>query len=176
MKGQLELDCSDMASIPVKGSGEKVDNDALWGLDSIRWESDMKHWDGVSGKIRDGRLVQEARMEEIRAAEAMGVWRTVPRTEAYATTGKAPIGTRWVDTDNGDRDKPKVRSRLVARERKTSSELDIIVATPHRVHQVCHFLGRKLSVRKKGLFNGPGHKESLLLRSRLAGRVRISTS
>ena len=58
----------------------------------------------------------EARREEIAEADAMRVREKVSREEAYARSGKAPIGTRWVDTDTGDIMKPKVRSRIVAQE------------------------------------------------------------
>lgn len=130
LKEQLELDYSNLVTIPVKDSKEKVDIDELWGIDSVDWKGDMKYWDDVSGKILDGKLVEEARMEDIKEAEAMGVWRNVPRTEAYANTGKAPIGTRWVDADTGDGGKPQVRSRLVAQESKRGSDFDMFVATP----------------------------------------------
>ena len=48
----------------------------------------------MSGKVLDGKLVAEARKEEIQEAERMKVWKKVPRSEAYAVTGKHPIGTR----------------------------------------------------------------------------------
>ena len=60
----------------------------------------------------------------------MRVWRKVPRSEAYAATGKPPIGTRWVDIDKGDSGSPKVRSRIVAQEIRRNSEFDMFVATP----------------------------------------------
>ena len=57
----------------------------------------------------------------------MQVWEKVPRTEAFAVTGRAPVGTRWVDTDKGD---GKLRCRLVAQELKKSSDVSLFVATP----------------------------------------------
>ena len=44
----------------------------------------------------------------------MGVYRKVPIRMCVEETGKRSIGTRWVDTNKGDKMNPKIRSRLVA--------------------------------------------------------------
>ena len=56
----------------------------------------------------------------------MNVWAKAPKTQVYEATGRAPIGTRWVEVDKGDR----VRSRLVDREIKRDSNYEMFVATP----------------------------------------------
>ena len=45
--------------------------------------------------------------------------------EALAETGHQPIPTRWVDLDKGDKDAPKVRSRLVCQETRRRPTLDM---------------------------------------------------
>ena len=45
--------------------------------------------------------------------------------EALAGTGHQPIPTRWVDLDKGDKEAPKVKSRLVCQETKRRSTLDV---------------------------------------------------
>ena len=47
-----------------------------------------------------------------------------------AETGKRPIGTRWVDTNKGDKLNPKIRSRLVAQEINRSNMPELFAATP----------------------------------------------
>ena len=49
----------------------------------------------------------------------------------WATTGKGPIGTRWIDINKGDEANPDHRSRLVAQQVKYhSKEKNIFAATP----------------------------------------------
>ena len=45
-------------------------------------------------------------------------------------TGKAPIGTRWIDINKGDEKAPEYRSRLVAQEIKRDKREDLFAATP----------------------------------------------
>ena len=44
--------------------------------------------------------------------------------------GKKVISARWIDTNKGDLASPDYRSRLVGREIKTDSRLDLFSATP----------------------------------------------
>ena len=60
----------------------------------------------------------------------MRVYEKVPISEAWSTTGRAPIAVRWIDTNKGDARSPVYRSRLVAKEFKTSSRPDLFAATP----------------------------------------------
>ena len=55
----------------------------------------------------------------------MGVWKPVPRPK-----DKKVIGTRWVDTNKGDKLKPNLRSRLVAQELKRGSMEEYFAAMP----------------------------------------------
>ena len=59
-----------------------------------------------------------------------GVYKQASLAECYDRTGKAPIGTRWVDVNKGDRVHPEYRSRLVAQEINTGRREDLFAATP----------------------------------------------
>ena len=60
---------------------------------------DMIAIDDVSGRAIPAHLVKAARAEEVTFMKSWGVWTVRPRTEAWARTGKAPIGGCWVDHD-----------------------------------------------------------------------------
>ena len=47
------------------------------------------------------------------------VYVNVPLKECWEKTGKDPVGTRWVDVNKGDDQKPDYRSRWVAQEIKS---------------------------------------------------------
>ena len=74
------------------------------------------YYDDVSGKPLDTQMVQAARREECQVIQAMGVWEPIPRPK-----NEKVIGTRWIDVNKGDEQRPKYRSRLVARELKVKS-------------------------------------------------------
>ena len=61
-------------------------------------------------------MVREARKEEMEEFKKHEVYIKVPLQECYERTGAAPIGTRWVDINKGDKIHPEYRSRLVAQE------------------------------------------------------------
>jgi hypothetical protein len=79
-----------------------------------------KYWDDVNGVYLNPQLVEEARKEEIAWVRKQGVYDYVPRTQSFERTGKAPIPLRWIDTNKGDDEHPKYRSRLVVREIKAA--------------------------------------------------------
>jgi hypothetical protein len=86
--------------------------------------------DEVSGKALEKSMVMKARREEIEYAERYNVWTVVPVSEAYEVSGKAPIGTRWIDINKGDVERPAYRSRLVVQEVRQSNIEAIFAATP----------------------------------------------
>ena len=59
-------------------------------------------YDDLSGKVLDSSLVSQARADEVKGAEAHNVWTKVSIDECFKTTGKKPIGGRWVDVNKGD--------------------------------------------------------------------------
>ena len=86
--------------------------------------------DEVSGKALETSRVKTARAEELDYAARYNVWTLVPISEAWRETGKAPIGSRWIDIDKGDADHPNYRSRLVIQEVRMSGTEAIFAATP----------------------------------------------
>ena len=86
--------------------------------------------DSVTGQPLPGELIRAARKLELEYFEKKLVWEKVPRGEAFAKTGKAPISVRWIDTNKGDDDAPNVRCRLVAREIRKAGEDPIFAPTP----------------------------------------------
>ena len=88
-------------------------------------------YDDMSGKKLDGSQVQLARTEEMEEVKKHKVYVKVPIQQCYDETGKAPIGTRWVDINKGDDVNIEYRSRLVAQElKKYSVAEDLFAATP----------------------------------------------
>ena len=83
-------------------------------VDSVSGNSEF--WDDLSGKPLNPELVRKARAEEMSEYARHGVYRIVPIAESWEKTGKAPIGSRWVDINKGDDANPEYRSRLVAQE------------------------------------------------------------
>ena len=61
---------------------------------------------------------------------SMGVYEYATIGECYKMTGKQPIGTRWIDVNKGDSQRPNYRSRLVAKEYKVDVRPDLFAATP----------------------------------------------
>ena len=88
-------------------------------------------WDDVSGTELDPTLTLKARAEEMDQFRKHEVYEKVKEEVCWAVTGKAPIGTRWIDINKGDEVNPEYRSRLVAQQVKyNSKEKNIFAATP----------------------------------------------
>ena len=90
-------------------------------------------WDEVNNMELPMKDVREARLEEMTYMKGK-TFKVVKRSEAYERTGKAPISTKWVDTDKSHGvGEMKVRSRWVARDFKSKGERDredLFCATP----------------------------------------------
>ena len=72
----------------------------------------------VTGHALKHDKVMEARMDEVRALEKMGVWEMVNRSMCMSRTGRPPIKGGWVDVNKGDDVNDNYRSRYVAKEIK----------------------------------------------------------
>ena len=83
----------------------------------------------MSGKELDSRGVREARHKEMTYIYNKEVWEKMTRQQAVAMGCKV-VGSRWVDVDKGDVDKPDYRSRLVAKEINTGPEDGLFASTP----------------------------------------------
>ena len=87
--------------------------------DEEDWQDDtIQAWDDVSGQALDPQEVARARQEEIEEYRKHGVYTKVDIQECWDETGKAPVKTKWVDTNKGDKINREYRSRLVAKEVK----------------------------------------------------------
>ena len=86
--------------------------------------------DDMSGQTLDTGLVIEARKEQMNKYMQHNAYDKVPIEEAWKISGKGPIGSRWIDINKGDDEKPEYRSRLVAKEINRSPSDDMFAATP----------------------------------------------
>ena len=86
-------------------------------------------YDDVSGACLDPGLVRAGRGVEINFFETMGVYERVPRTEQQQTKGKI-IGTKWIDTNRGYFDNPRIRSCLAGKEFCTGPDDALYASTP----------------------------------------------
>ena len=93
-------------------------------------EAWFKYWGDVSGEELDTTLTVAARRDEVEAIHTMGVYVKVPIAQCLEETARRPVGTRWIDTNKGDLDNPKVRSRLVAQEVAIGKIPELFAATP----------------------------------------------
>ena len=76
--------------------------------------------DDIKGCELDPVLTRAARKEELDEFKKRQVYDVVPRTEMQR--GSKIVGVRWVETDKGTPDVPRVRSRLVAQEFANSAD------------------------------------------------------
>ena len=84
----------------------------------------------MSGADLDPKEVYKARMDEVKFIRDMKLYDKVPVEECWANTGKAPIGTKWLDISKGDVKDPNYRSRCVAKEIGHDKQDGLFAATP----------------------------------------------
>ena len=106
--GMLEQMVED-GRISTSGTGPTISQD----VDYVQEESE-EFWDNISGERLDPMSVKEARKEDMEEFRKHNVYTKVPIQECFDKTGAQPVGTRWVDTNKGDKVHPEYRSRLVA--------------------------------------------------------------
>ena len=75
-------------------------------------------------------LCAKARREEVEYIRRHKMYTRVPREICIRETGKTPVKTGWVETDNGQRGMPNVRARWVAKEYKTHARPELYASTP----------------------------------------------
>ena len=95
----------------------------------IQSETQLTYDENTGVKLPDD-LVRKAKEEEIAEYHKHNVYTKCPRSEAFAVTGKAPIGVRWMIVNKGDENNPNIRARLVAKEIKKDKRQDFFSATP----------------------------------------------
>ncbi len=92
-------------------------------------EEDDEAWDDVTGEILDAKEVVNARLKEISYIDDKKVWIKITRAEAKRR-GIKIVGTRWLDINKGDAERPNHRSRLVAKEFNRGKDESLFAATP----------------------------------------------
>ena len=75
-------------------------------------------YDNLTGKALEHEKVIDARLDETKTLQDMGVWEVVPVAECKKKTQKKPIRGRWVYVNKGDDQVEVCRSKYVAMELK----------------------------------------------------------
>jgi len=117
----LDLDLRERAS----GSGQAAAYEEMEvGEVEGDFVDDEFAWDDVNDIALPIELVRKARCEEMQHMKGK-IFKVVKKSEAWSVTGKAPISTKWVDTDKTHgAGAPMVRARWVARDFKSPHEKD----------------------------------------------------
>jgi hypothetical protein len=113
-----EVHCEEVSG-RVKDEDEEA---AAWPVKEV--------YDEITGAALPPELVRQARAEEVKFMLDWGVWERALVTDCWRETGKAPIGSKWVDVNKGDAAKPQIRSRFVVKEIATYKSDDFFAATP----------------------------------------------
>ena len=71
----------------------------------------------------------EARLKEIEFVNEKSVWEKIPCSMAKAK-GWRILAAKWIDTNKGDDDNPKIRSRYVGKEFNNGPEDGLFAGTP----------------------------------------------
>ena len=89
-------------------------------------------YDAISGVALPGKLVEEAKEEELRQIRSFKVYMKVPIQQCWDETGKGPIGVTWVVTNKGDDQNMDIRARLCAQDFKVKDpfRVDLFAPTP----------------------------------------------
>ena len=130
-----DISDSDCDDINLTSDAEDGEEEPSYGMAS----------DDVHGGALDPRLVEQARKVEMRFVKDRGIYGYATVQESVRETGSKPIGTRWVDTNKGDSERPNYRSRLVAMEFRRKAVDTIFAATPplEAVRILCSLLASK---------------------------------
>ena len=124
---------------------------------------DFEFIDDVSGRVLDHEFAVKARKLEMDFFRKMRVYDKVPRAVA-TRDGCRVISTKWVDINKGDQKAPNYRARLVGRELKLDSRLDLFAATPPlEAHPNYLLFVRKQSVWPTTASNHDGGRPAGLL-------------
>ena len=90
---------------------------------------DRSAFDDVTGEVLDPKEVMRARLKELDYINNKGVWKKIPRREAWEK-GIKIIKSRWIDVNTGDGINPNYRSRFVGKEFNDGWEEGLFAATP----------------------------------------------
>ena len=87
------------------------------------------HWDDNKGEWLDLELCAKARRVEVEYIRRHKMYTRVSRETCLRETAKAPIKTRWAESDKGQPRKRNVRARWVANEYKTDARPELYAST-----------------------------------------------
>ena len=120
-------------------------------------------WDEITHESLPADLTRAARQEELEFMNDWQVWDVVPTSECRARTGKSPLKGKWVDVNKGDRERPIIRCRWVAKEFATYKSAEFFAATPP-----LEALRMLVSHAASGRQNGLGGRKLLVIDARKA--------
>ena len=123
---QKKMDAGNLVMLDVMSLAEinEFGNDELHEV-----PNEMVAFDNVTQEPLVPSLVMQARSEELRYFDEMGVYEYATIDDCIRDTGRQPIGTRWIDINKGDSAHPNYGSRLVAKEYKVDIRPELF-ATP----------------------------------------------
>ena len=130
VQNQMRHDDDALMSMEVVG---ELSADEKVGLHALRARYDVEgwtYWNDVPGRELNQEFMTAARRMDIDVVGKMEVWRNVPREQCVAETGRRPIGTRWVDANNGHDASPKVMIRKVTHELKRINGFKLFATVP----------------------------------------------
>ena len=79
-------------------------------------ETWKRYWGDIFGKEFKPESVHEAREEELRVVDEMGVWEVRPIPECIEVIRKKLVKVRWADVNKGDDESSNMRCRIVAKD------------------------------------------------------------
>ena len=110
LKGIKEqmIEDGNLSSVEAYASGAVAE-------EPLMMEDDLEEfWDSVNGGYLQTERVREARKEEVEWVRKSDMFDVIPRSEADSKV----VDLRWIDTNKGDDQDPRYRSRLVLRDIK----------------------------------------------------------
>ena len=87
-------------------------------------------FDASTGVRLDPHLVRQAKQEELEYADSIPLYTLAPTDECMNKTGKAPVSTKWTVLNRGDKARPEIRARWVARDFNRYEIDDFYASTP----------------------------------------------
>ncbi|CAE8634939.1 unnamed protein product [Polarella glacialis] len=109
---------------------EEAAEEAQFSYDVLIPYYDGEFVDDISGEALPKHLVEAGRKLEMEFFHREVVYSKRPIAECWRCTGKAPVRTKWIDHNKGDRANPDVWCRLVACQYNQHKDAELYAATP----------------------------------------------
>ena len=109
------------------------------------------------------KLIMFVRVEALKYFDVMGVNDGATLDVCHPVTGKAPIGTRWIDINKGDSTKTNYRSRLVVKESMVGVRPELFAAILPQKAYICYFPKRP-KITDKGYYMWTSAERTFALR------------